>query len=130
MATPKHSRRTQSKKAISDLFEQSSVALSHADIESELDGLCNRVTIYRVLDRLVDEGVIHKLMDVDGVAKYMACIDCLDDHSHHHLHFSCQSCGQVSCLHHVVPSFKLPSGYVAVEANFTVSGTCANCTTS
>ncbi|MFT4969498.1 MAG: Fur family ferric uptake transcriptional regulator [Chitinophagales bacterium] len=129
MSLLKTSRSTQAKKSILDLIEQSSIALTHADIQEQLDGLCNRVTIYRVLDRLLEEEMIHKLIDMDGITKYMACIECEDEHehAHHHVHFSCQQCGQLSCLHHVVPTFKLPKGYQIEEVNFTISGCCPNC---
>lgn len=127
MAISKNSRSTQAKKAVIDLFAQSKIALAHGDIESQLNGLCNRVTIYRILDRLVEEGVVHKLIDMDGVTKYMACSTCQEEHEHHHVHFSCTSCGEVTCLHHVVPTFRLPKGYSQEEVNFTVSGSCPKC---
>lgn len=129
MSATKNKRSTQAKVAILDLFKQSDVALAHGDIQEQLDGLCNRVTIYRVLDRLIEEGKIHKVIDIDGVSKFMACVECKDEHhhDHHHLHFSCKNCGEVSCLHHVVPRFTLPVGYEADDVNFMVSGTCPNC---
>ncbi|MEJ6694434.1 MAG: transcriptional repressor [Chitinophagales bacterium] len=127
MAVIKNSRSTQAKQSVLALIEGANVALSHADIEEALNGKCNRVTIYRVLDRLLEDDKIHKLVDMDGVNKYMACVACNDDHLHHHLHFSCEQCEQVSCLHHVIPSFQLPEGYSMHELNFTVRGICADC---
>lgn len=50
----KQKRNTIAKTKILDLINTAEVALSHAEIETLLDGLCNRVTIYRVLDRLVE----------------------------------------------------------------------------
>ena len=127
MAVTKISRSTQAKQSVLALIEEANIALSHADIEEKLDIKCNRVTIYRILDRLVEDDKIHKLVDMDGVSKYMACVACNDDHHHHHLHFSCEQCEQVSCLHHVIPSFQLPKGYSLHELNFTVRGICADC---
>lgn len=57
----KQARNTTAKTEILDLISQSEVALSHSEIQSALDGLCDRVTIYRVLDRLVEEDLVHKL---------------------------------------------------------------------
>lgn len=127
MAEKVKRRKTQAKTAIVDILKQSTQAMTHQDIELALDGLCNRVTIYRVLDRLVREDLAHKLVDVDGVTKYLACRDCGENHLHHHVHFSCEQCGELTCLYHVVPKFTLPEGYHLSEVNFTVRGDCPKC---
>jgi len=122
-------RNTQAKRAIEDLIGTSKQALSHHDLQEKLGDLCNRVTIYRVLSRLIDDGVIHKMVDMDGVVKYAPCHDCEDDHSHSHshVHFSCTKCQTVSCLEEIQPEFKLPKAYKIEEVNFTISGVCPNC---
>lgn len=132
----KITRNTQARKAILSLINDSSVALSQPSIQVELNGLCDRVTIYRVLDRLVEEGLIHKIVNVNGVVNYAACTTCdsHDDpehkhtHTHHHVHFSCRICNELTCLDQVVPHFHLPTDFVLEETFFTISGTCASCT--
>ena len=57
----KSARNTTAKTEIQDLIVSSSVALSPSEIQKSLEGLCDRVTIYRVLERLMVEGVIHKI---------------------------------------------------------------------
>lgn len=123
-------RNTAAKTEIQELILNSDVALSHHEIQEKTKGLCDRVTIYRVLDRLVDDGVIHKIVNVDGVSKYAACHSCTEDHkhtAHNHVHFSCQKCKTVTCLENVEPTFKLPTNYSVSEVNFTVSGICPAC---
>ena len=115
------------KTAVLNLIEQSKIGLAHTDIQQALGALCNRVTIYRVLDRLVIEDKIHKVVDTDGVAKFLACNHCHETHDHQHLHFSCINCGNVTCLYNVVPKFNLPALYTINEVNFTVSGVCNKC---
>lgn len=123
----KITRNTIAKTEIKKLISNSAVALSHAEIQHELNDLCDRVTIYRVLDRLVDEGTVHRIVNVDGVIKYAKCHDCETQHHHNHLHFSCEKCKSVTCLEDVVPSFKLPNKYQVREVNFTLSGLCPKC---
>jgi Fur family ferric uptake transcriptional regulator len=123
----KSARTTTAKTEIQELIVSSSVALSHSEIRKSLEGLCDRVTIYRVLERLVEEGVIHKIVNVDGVVKYAGCHSCSVKHSHNHIHFSCQKCKAVTCLDDVEPSFKLPKNYKVSEMNFTLSGLCPQC---
>lgn len=121
------SRNTTAKREIQELIVVSSVALSHSEIQKSLEGLCDRVTIYRILERLLVEGVIHKIVNIDGVVKYAGCNSCEEKHSHNHIHFSCLKCKSVKCLKEVEPSFKLPKNYEVREMNFTLSGICPNC---
>jgi Fur family transcriptional regulator, ferric uptake regulator len=123
----KVSRNTTAKTAIQNLISSSKSALSHSDIQRNLAELCDRVTIYRVLDRLLDEGVIHKIVTVDGVVKYASCHSCTVKHNHNHIHFSCEKCKTVTCLEDIEPSFKLPKNYRVSEVNFTLSGLCPDC---
>lgn len=124
----KAKRNTVAKAAIRALLVQSEQALSQGDIQSEVGDLCNRVTIYRILDRLVEEGYAHRVMDIDGVARYAACSDnCTTKHQHDHVHFSCEKCHQVTCLEEVKPEFTLPKAYQVKEIQFTLVGVCAGC---
>lgn len=112
---------------ILSLLSGSQVALSHAEIQMSLAALCDRVTIYRVLDRLVEEGAVHRIVNIDGVLKYASCNDCSHTHHHDHIHFSCLKCKTVTCMKDVEPTFKLPKKYKVSEVNFTVSGLCPQC---
>ncbi|GLB53666.1 hypothetical protein NBRC110019_27070 [Neptunitalea chrysea] len=122
-------RNTVAKQEIEQLITTSEVALSPSEVETQLDGLCNRVTVYRVLERLEKEGIIHKFTNVNGVLKYASCHNCSTQNKHHHnhAHFNCVKCGDVTCLENVEPSFNLPKGYKVAEVNFTLSGVCPKC---
>jgi len=75
----------------------------------------------------MEEGVIHKMVNVDGVVKYAGCYSCSKKYSHNHIHFSCQKYKAVTCLEDVEPSFKLSKNYKVSEMNFTLSGLCPQC---
>ncbi|MFY0628067.1 MAG: transcriptional repressor [Reichenbachiella sp.] len=122
-----NSRKTTSKVAILELLQRSEGALSHKEIMSALDGLCDRVTVYRVLERLIQENYLHQVMDVDGVKRFATCTDCTEHHHHNHVHFSCTKCAIVTCLDDIRPQMKIPNGYVVKESVFTLSGVCPNC---
>lgn len=123
----KSSRNTVAKTKITELINHSDIALSSNEILQNLDALCDRVTVYRVLDRLIEEGNIHKIVNVDGTVKFAKCHNCSDVHHHHHLHFSCEKCKSVTCLEDVIPAFSLPKNYKINEMHFIVSGTCPDC---
>lgn len=121
------SKNTVAKTAIQALLNGAQVALSQAEIQLAINNMCDRVTTYRVLDRLVTEGVLHKIINTDGVIKYAVCHTCTAKHVHNHIHFSCNSCKAVTCLVGVIPSYNIPKKYLVTDVNFTVSGICPNC---
>lgn len=124
----KSTRNTVAKSAILELIKNSEVALSHTEIQKLTGDLCDRVTIYRVLDRLVAEDVIHKIATHDGTIKYAACHHHDNHHhTHNHVHFSCEKCHSVTCLDSVEPSFSVPKNYLVKQVNFTLSGLCPDC---
>jgi Fur family transcriptional regulator, ferric uptake regulator len=71
--------------------------LSAGDIFKTLDrsGTINRVTVYRILDLLVDHGLVDRI-STGGRAFYYG----LAPNARHrpHPHFYCKHCGQMDCL--------------------------------
>ena len=55
----------------------------------------NWVTVYRILDRLVDQGMVERL-STGGRAAYYGLAP--NDNHRPHPHFYCKSCGQMDCL--------------------------------
>lgn len=123
----KQIRNTKAKAEIITLISNSKVALSHAEIQNLMDGVCDRVTIYRILDRLTQEGLVHKIINIDGVVKYAICHHCETGHHHDHIHFSCENCKKVICIENVIPAIHLPEKFIVHDCNFVVSGICQEC---
>lgn len=125
----KQVRTTFAKSHIQELIANSGVAMSQVEIQERCEGVCDRVTIYRVLDRLVEEGTLHKTVNLKGVVKYAMCTTCESGHkhNHNHAHFNCEVCNQITCLENVVPEFSIPKKYKVKEMNFTISGVCPAC---
>ena len=124
----KTTRNTTAKSAVKQLLEDSDTALSHKDLQQVLGDLCNRVTIYRVLERLLEEGYIHRVVSTDGVVRYARCHQCgHQEHQHNHIHFSCTQCDEITCLEEVHPTYQLPAGYLSQEVHFTITGICPSC---
>ncbi len=55
----KTTRNTTARTAVLEVFENSKTALSHTEIQKQLNDVCDRVTIYRILDRLVTVSYTH-----------------------------------------------------------------------
>jgi len=123
-------RLTPSRADVVSIFMDRSVAIAHGDIESELDGKYDRVTIYRTLKSFLDKGLIHKVLDDTGVMHYALCDDACSSTGHHHdhVHFKCNNCGETTCIDGLqIPDVKLPKGFSAKEANYLISGVCKKC---
>jgi Fur family ferric uptake transcriptional regulator len=120
-------RNTKAKQAVLHEISSSDFALSQPEIFDRVQGICDRVTVYRILDRLVTENKIHKIVNVDGVINYATCQSCTTIHYHNHLHFSCENCKSITCLDEHEISFSLPPNYQFKESFFTISGVCPNC---
>lgn len=119
-------RNTVARTTIFDLLSRSKVALSPAELQAKTVGICDRVTIYRVLERLYEEEQVHKTVGIDGVVKYAVCHHDAH-HNHYHIHFNCQNCSATVCLDNHSPEVQLPEGYLLKDVNFTVSGLCPAC---
>lgn len=104
-------------------------ALSHADIEQRVDQAFDRVTVYRTLRTFLDKGLIHKVLDDEGITKYALCNECTrEEHHHEHVHFKCEVCGQTQCLEEIsIPEIALPKGFQALEKNLLIQGICNHC---
>lgn len=121
---------TGSRRKILELFLQQDGALSHSDIERRADGKFDRVTVYRTLQAFLEKGLIHSIPTADNSIRYALCKeDCsAGQHRDDHVHFICNSCGNTVCLEDVVvPSIRLPRGYVAQQVEMLVSGICKSC---
>ena len=103
--------------------------LCHAELESQLgagEAGIDRVTLYRVLDSLVEHGLALKAVDTRGVFRFSAA-GVQRQHASH-IHFRCTGCGGVVCLKaEPPPPPKLPRGFRLGEVEFDVRGTCAGC---
>ncbi len=91
-------------KAVVALLEEfntcsSSGAISAITLIERLGSKFNKTTIYRVLDKLEEDGVLHSFLGKNGLKWYAKCNDCsTNKHNDAHPHFQCISCGKVDCL--------------------------------
>ncbi|UCE06854.1 MAG: transcriptional repressor [bacterium] len=124
-------RPTKIRREILNLFFKTNVALSHADIVNAMSKKFDRVTIYRVLKLFVDNGLIHKVMDDSGVARFACPLsenNQTEEICGEHLHFKCLNCGYIFCLNSIDRNdFDLPREYKFISIKMTAEGICKNC---
>lgn len=103
-------------------------ALSHQEIEQlavQQGYSFDRVTLYRTLDWLVEQGVAHKVNSADRAWRYNAQTET----PHQHAHFHCRQCEQVFCLEQLQPALlvSLPAGYALEQVELNLHGYCPTC---
>ncbi len=120
-------RRTKSVKMLLDEFQKDSGAISVIELIKRVNSKINKTTVYRVLDNLEDDGILHSFLDKNGIKWYAKCYDCSTaGHSDAHPHFQCINCGKVDCLTLEVNIPKIPDREVMV-AQVLIQGKCKAC---
>ncbi|HCP40854.1 MAG TPA: Fur family transcriptional regulator [Cryomorphaceae bacterium] len=120
-------RVTKIRLAILDALENGHQAKPYAELQATLSDF-NRTTLYRTLLALIEKGLIHKALEENGESYYARCGGCTSyAHTHDHIHFKCNDCGTVECLHLSNElGFTLPG--VAIDSlEITAKGTCKIC---
>ncbi|MEM7484924.1 MAG: transcriptional repressor [Bacteroidota bacterium] len=122
-------RKTRSVKALLKEFEQNKTALSTRELLERLHLQMNKSTVYRILERLEDDGMLHSFQGKDGLTWYALNNKNSYSPSNHlstHPHFQCRDCGKTECL-----SISIPVPEVAEHSIESVSlllvGRCAEC---
>ena len=103
-------------------------ALTHNEIEQVLSDAnveIERVTLYRVLEWLVDQELAHKVVGADRVWRFNAQKNPVPRHAH----FNCTQCGRVFCLENLNPvlAVSLPPGFHMQKADISLQGLCPAC---
>ncbi|WP_281989835.1 Fur family transcriptional regulator [Aquimarina aggregata] len=120
-------RNTQTKEAVLDLLRESGKAMSRDAIEQKIEQDINRATIYRVLNRFCEDGILHRVVAEDGKQYFAVCVNCDNKIlSGPHFHFRCIKCDTIECLA-VAVDFSVPHGYQVNDVNCVLSGTCKDC---
>lgn len=119
-------RATPARIRVLQLLRAAPSALTHAEIEIALGGkTLDRVTLYRVLDWLIESGLAHKSADAKRAFRYSAAE--AGEHKTH-VHFRCECCARVFCLEAAPPAAPaLPKGFSLTRMDFDLRGCCAEC---
>ncbi|UCE59713.1 MAG: transcriptional repressor [Phycisphaerales bacterium] len=94
------------------------------DVQRRIPGL-SRTTVYRVLDTLVQLGVVNKIYQPGAPAVF-------DTGTHPHHHLACLSCNKIVDLENHLPSAPVPpdvrlKGLKILESHVFFRGTCREC---
>lgn len=135
---------TSSRLEVLDVLLNTKNPLTHQEILKSLSLNFDRVTLYRVLDWLLKNKLIHKIAGADRAWRFQFNQDfnnlLLDSQSqsnfkyvkpqaHSHAHFQCSHCGKVFCLEDIYPklSNKIPVDFLVDSIELNITGICNTC---
>jgi len=101
--------------------------LTHHEIHDQLPGeALDAVTLYRVLEWLTQNGLVHRIAGADQVWRFGTGVGAQD---HDHAHFQCTNCDSVTCFNDMpLPRrVKMPAGFTSQEVDFLIKGICPRC---
>jgi Fur family ferric uptake transcriptional regulator len=123
-------RVTRQRVLVLDFLLGQKTSLTHHEIQAllarrakeELDS----VTLYRVLEWLTGNELVHRIAGAGQVWRFSAGAG---HHTHEHAHFQCTKCEQLTCVTEVAlpRKIKLPDGFQTQEIDFLIKGTCPKC---
>ncbi len=120
-------RHTKSVKSLIQAFNESENAISVAVLLKRFKEDMNKTTVYRILDRMEESGVLHSFIGKDGdrwYSKYTENTSASSTISHPH--FQCDSCGKSECLTLDINIPPLPNHKVD-SASLLLIGQCQDC---
>ena len=122
------SRKTKTVRLVLDLFESTNNAISVVDLVSVFKGKMNKTTVYRILNRLEESGILHSFTDRNGLKRYAKGNQKPGSikNSNLHSHFLCNDCGISSCLPLEIPIPSLPNTRID-SSDHLLTGQCENC---
>lgn len=113
-----------------EIIGNSPSPLTHQEIFATLERghRMNKVTLYRILDLLVENGLVERIPGGDRTFRYGLAPD---DH-HRHAHFFCKACGIMQCLSPDalavdVPAFQLRFPALISRVDIRLDGICKEC---
>ena len=122
------SRKTKTVKLILEVFNKTNNAISVVDLVSIFREKMNKTTVYRILNRLEESGILHSFTDRDGLKRYAKGNQKTGSikESNLHSHFLCNDCGISSCLPLEIPIPTLPNTRID-SSDHLLTGQCENC---
>ncbi len=120
---------TRQKNHILEIIQNMNHEFTIKELYKQLKGMVGLTTIYRVVDKLVLEGLVSKTIKNDNTMTYQYLEKCMEDN---HFYLKCDSCGNI--IHVDCDCIKDLSNHILLHHNFNINdnriiitGICKDC---
>lgn len=121
--------RTHCRVLVLEQLMSSKKPLSQTELDDSLRPLCNRSTLYRILNTLVENKIIIQVT-IDGSSKFFFDQTFVTTTKNHpvFIFFHCTTCHDIIPLQHIDPEgIHMPEGFTMKEQQFVIRGICKKC---
>ena len=122
------SRNTKTVKLLLKMFDKKNQAIPVIDLVSIFKKKMNKTTVYRILHRLEDSGILHSFVDKNGLKRYAKGDQRTSSSNNQvtHPHFLCEDCGISTCLPLKISTPSIPN-YIIKSSEQLYLGQCKDC---
>ena len=119
---------TQTRISLLSILHKKNSAVSYSSIQKSLKKT-DRVTLYRTIQSLTENGIIHKAFQDKNEVYYAICGTSCDEnnHNHNHAHFKCIECNTISCEDLVQPIKIQLADFNFHKISINIEGICKTC---
>ncbi len=120
---------TKQKVLLNDLIRKQKHEFTVKDIYNEVSDEIGLTTIYRAIDKMVEDGCVSKSIGKDNITYYQYLGKC--DHNNH-FYLKCISCGEVEhvdcdCIVDLTKHVKKSHNFKLDKNNIIINGYCNKC---
>lgn len=122
-------KKTSNRLQVLEILLSNSEAMSHSEINAQLNPVLDRVSLYRVLQAFEKKHIVHQFNDLQGKQRFAVCSSKCTTHSHQdeHAHLLCQNCKKTYCIEWEFDIKNLPEQFQISKVEINVEGICKNC---
>lgn len=120
---------TKQKEIILDVVRKKTKQFTIKDIYEVINEKVGLTTVYRLVDKLVDEGILNKEIGKDNITYYQYLEKCNEDN---HFYLKCDTCGKVihidcDCINDLSNHIFKHHMFKANKEKIIINGKCNNC---
>lgn len=120
---------TKQKDLILNLIKKEKKQFTIKDIYERLDRSVGLTTIYRLVDKLVDDNLLNKEISKNNITYYQYLEECEEEN---HFYLKCDNCGKVihidcDCISDLSNHILKHHGFKTNKERIIINGKCNNC---
>lgn len=120
---------TKQKELILNIIKKQKKEFTVKDIYNEVKNKTGLTTVYRLIDKLVEEGIVTKNIGKDNKTKYIYLEKCEEEN---HFYLKCKNCKTMKhvdcdCIKELLNHILINHKFTADKKNIIINGICENC---
>ena len=124
----KETYNTKQKKSILEIIKEQKKEFTIKEIHNQVKDSCGLTTVYRLIDKLVEEGIVKKIV-TKNIVHYQYLEKCDDEN---HFYLKCNNCGTLihvdcQCIDEIKKHIIKEHKFKIINDNLIFNGLCEKC---